>query len=77
MRKLGRHISRTQIRYGIPTLLWLRLKWLCRHEGSDMLEAVCDALRAGLDELDVPAHLDELLSPEVRRRGNGEGGSHV
>ena len=72
MNKLARHIETMQIRYQIPTLLWLRLRWLCRHEGTDMLEGLCSALRAGLDVLAVPAHPEDLLDPGGQlRRGNG------
>jgi len=72
--KLARHIATTQIRYHIPTLLWLRLRWLCRHNGSDMLATVCRVLRTGLDTLGVPAAAEDLLDPEGRlqRRNGGE-----
>ena len=57
------HVSTTQIRYEIPTLHWLRLRWLRRHKGTDMLPAVVAALGAGLDALGVPGEAKDLLDP--------------
>jgi len=74
MNQLARHMSTMEIRYHIPTLLWLRLRWYCRHRGGGMLSALCSALRAGLDSLDVPAAAEDLLDPGGRlARGNGDG----
>ncbi len=71
MNQLARGISTTQIRYQIPTLLWLRLRWLCRRDGIDMLRAVTDALAAGLDALHVPAGAEDLLDPGGRLAAAG------
>lgn len=75
MNKLARHIATTQIRYKIPTPLWLRLRWLCRDLGCEMGESVERALGAGLDAHGVPAALEDLLCmrsvPKRSRRYHG------
>ena len=62
MNKLAGHIESTQIRYRIPTSLWLRLRWLCRDVGCEMSESVIRSLAEGLDAQGVPEALEELLA---------------
>jgi len=62
MNKLAGHIESTQIRYRIPTCLWLRLRWLCRDVGCEMSESVVRSLGRGLDAQGVPEDLEELLA---------------
>jgi len=62
MNRLARHIETTQIRYKIPTLVWLRLRWLCRDLGIEMSESVVCSLDRGLDAQGVPQALEELLA---------------
>ena len=72
MNQVARGISTTEIRYEIPTLTWLRLRWLCRRRGIDMLEAVCRSLALGLDGQLVPKGAEELLDGG-RRVDDGRG----
>jgi len=62
MNKLAGHIESMQIRYRIPTCVWLRLRWLCRDVGCEMSEAVIGSLAEGLDAQGVPQALEELVA---------------
>jgi len=62
-------VSEVQIRYKVPTLVWLRLRWVCRRDGLEMRRAVITALTAGLTQLGAPSEIGELLDLEGLRSG--------
>jgi len=64
--QVARGISTTQIRYAIPTITWLRLRWLCRRQGLEMSTAVCGGLKRALDAEGVPTDPAELLKENGR-----------
>jgi len=57
-------LDTTWIRYRIPMLLYLRLKFYARRQGVSMTLACRSALESGLDEHQVPSDPATLLGVE-------------